>query len=252
MNHAFLSGLLLLALAGSVGAESQRAHFESPENQVVLLELFTSEGCSSCPPAERWLGSLTEQPGLWTEFVPLAFHVDYWDYIGWRDRFASSDYSQRQRRYAREGGLRSVYTPGVLQDGQEWRGWYRNPKPDKTSARSGKLSLHLDGREIQAAYRNFSGQESQLDVHVALLGMGLETRVKAGENDGRVLNHEFVVLGLTSAPLTAIGARHAAELSLPEWSQEAPRYALAAWVSVAGEQAPLQALGGYLDFAPPR
>src|SRR5689334_8314649 len=75
-------------------------HFTSGETQVALLELFTSEGCSSCPPAERWLGALRDAPGLWRDFVPIAFHVNYWDRLGWPDRFASREATQRQHAYA--------------------------------------------------------------------------------------------------------------------------------------------------------
>lgn len=251
MKPLLLAGLLLLSFMSSAFADGGRARFMSPDSPVALVELFTSEGCSSCPPAERWLGELTAQPGLWTEFVPLAFHVDYWDYIGWRDRFAASAYSQRQRQYAREGGLRTVYTPGVLLNGQQWRAWHRSPRPEKTpSSSGGQLSLELDNRRVRIAYRAPDGAGSRLDVHLALLGMGLETKVKAGENDGRVLRHEFVVLSMTSRALKSSGQRHATEFSLPDASQLAPRYALAAWVSEAGQQAPLQAVGGYLEFAP--
>lgn len=253
MKTALLAGLLLLTLTSPAVADTSLARFTSPDLPVDLVELFTSEGCSSCPPAERWLGDLTKQPGLWTEFIPLAFHVDYWDYIGWRDRFASSAHSQRQRRYAREGGLQTVYTPGVLLNGQEWRAWYRSPRPEnarRNSSSGGQLSLELDDGSVRIAYLAPASAGGKLDVHVALLGMGLKTNVQAGENDGRVLRHEFVVLGMTSAALDASGQRHAAQLPLPGGIQEAPRYALAAWVSEAGQQAPLQAVGGYLDFSP--
>jgi hypothetical protein len=79
----------------------------------------------SCPPADEWLGRQKEATELWQRLIPLAFHVDYWDYLGWWDRFASAEFSQRQRDYRHSGGLGSVYTPGVVVNGQEWRGWYR-------------------------------------------------------------------------------------------------------------------------------
>jgi hypothetical protein len=71
------------------------------------------------------LGRQKEATELWQRLIPLAFHVDYWDYLGWWDRFASAEFSQRQRDYRHSGGLGSVYTPGVVVNGQEWRGWYR-------------------------------------------------------------------------------------------------------------------------------
>ena len=95
----------------------------SSNTQVSLLELYTSEGCSSCPLADRWVSSLKDDPKLWKEFIPLSFHVDYWDYIGWKDRFASPAYSRRQKQYAQQGAVSTVYTPGFLNNGQEWRPW---------------------------------------------------------------------------------------------------------------------------------
>ena len=104
--------------AGCLGASLS---IESPPTQVDLIELYTSEGCSSCPPADRWVSSLQDEPGLWRDFIPLAFHVDYWDYIGWVDRFASPAFTARQYRYAAQQSMRTVYTPGFFNNGKEWR-----------------------------------------------------------------------------------------------------------------------------------
>jgi hypothetical protein len=102
-----LTSLLLLACAP---AQAEPGHME-PGRTVV--ELFTSEGCSSCPPAEAMLGKLAQRPDV----IALAFHVDYWDYIGWRDRFELSEATPRQREYARALHLPSVYTPQLVIDG---------------------------------------------------------------------------------------------------------------------------------------
>src|SRR6266436_651609 len=79
---------------------AQELRFQSNAKQTALIELYTSEGCSSCPPAEAWLSQLKADPRLWKDFVPLAFHVDYWDYLGWRDPFASKEWTARQYRYS--------------------------------------------------------------------------------------------------------------------------------------------------------
>src|SRR6266704_4673726 len=86
----------------AVNAQNTSLTFQSSGEQVALLELYTSEGCSSCPPAETWLSRLKESPGLWKDFVPVAFHVDYWDYLGWRDPWSSKTFIYRQHAYARE------------------------------------------------------------------------------------------------------------------------------------------------------
>ena len=102
----------LISSAIMIWALSQTAYgqtFKSSDKQVSLIELYTSEGCSSCPPADHWLNGLTDQQGLWTDFIPIAFHVDYWDYIGWQDPYAYSRYTQRQYRYQENNNIRSVY-----------------------------------------------------------------------------------------------------------------------------------------------
>ena len=85
-RFAFVLAASAISIITSLAAETR---FESGPQQISLVELYTSEGCSSCPPAEAWLSRLKEEPGLWKNFVPIAFHVDYWDRLGWRDRFSS-------------------------------------------------------------------------------------------------------------------------------------------------------------------
>ena len=242
-----LATIASMGLIGTVMAEPTW-QFTSGDQQTTLIELYTSEGCSSCPPADRWLSELTSDEKLFRDFVPVAFHVDYWDYIGWRDRFADGNHSQRQRRYALEGGTRSVYTPGLFQDGKEWRGWWRGEEPAGRHASVGQLRLEVDGDLVRVSYNDTgTAPRAELAVHVALLGMALESRVTAGENEGRTLHHDFVVLGLRSTPLNAAGRRFGAELPLPVTDTDAPRLAIAAWVSTLDRQAPLQSVGGYLD-----
>ena len=220
---------------------------ESPAAQVGLLELYTSEGCSSCPPADRWISKLKDNERLWQEFIPLAFHVDYWDYIGWKDRFASRAYSQRQRRYEAEGSLRTVYTPGFVYNGQEWRNWFglRSTKFPR-GGEAGVLRAVLGGDEIRIAFAPSADERQELRVTVALLGVGLQTQVRAGENRGRTLLHDFVVLGMSEKKLQQAESLYTTVLTLPESNIDAQRYALAVWVSGLERQAPLQATGGWL------
>src|SRR5262249_16851954 len=88
----------------------------------VLVELYTSEGCSSCPPADKWLTSLAK-PEMKGRVVPVAFHINYWDYIGWKDAYADARYTARQEDFAKATGAHSVYTPQVVLGGRDWRGW---------------------------------------------------------------------------------------------------------------------------------
>ena len=224
--------------------------FRSGESQVQLVELFTSEGCSSCPPADRWMSRLKSDEGLWKSFVPVAFHVDYWDYIGWPDRFAEREYSQRQRRYAAEFSESTVYTPGLRLAGQEWRGWRRATGASlRTSGRPtmGNLELKVAGESFKASYQPVSSSDQgPYQLSLALLGLDLSTDVKRGENRGETLQHDFVVLGITTISALTDSQEIRWQGSLPEASASAPKYALAAWVSQAASQVPIQALGGEL------
>lgn len=237
INRQNVSLLLLGSLSFSIFAQE----FESPEEQVQLIELYTSEGCSSCPPADRWLSSLKNSDSLWSRFVPLAFHVDYWDYIGWKDPYASREHSQRQRRYAREFGESTVYTPGVRKAGEEWRNWRSRPNLDELSGQKvGKLAINVerDGR-FKASFSS----DKPMQLNIALLGLDLSNEVSRGENRGRTLEHDFVVLGVSSYSTADVGQWQG---ELPQPSTPAKRYAVAAWVTQGGSLAPVQATGGYL------
>ena len=219
----------------------------SQHTQTNLIELYTSEGCSSCPPADRWLSSLKDSTGLWKEFVPLAFHVDYWDYIGWKDRFASPVHGARQRQYAAHRGISSVYTPGVLQNGKEWRDWYRYRQPQKSPGKNvGQLELDLDQQKLQGKFRPVQELGENLDLHIALLGFDLITEVSAGENENHKLQHDFVVLGYKVERFQRQQNIYQIKTELPLIKVNSDAQAIAAWVSRRNHPNPLQAVGGWL------
>lgn len=225
--------------------------FESRAAQVRLIELFTSEGCSSCPPAEAWLSRLTSDDQLWDTVVPVAFHVDYWNDLGWKDPFSSAAYSRRQRRYAAAWQNGRVYTPGFVLNGEEWRGWFEGRRSlPEASEDAGvlRVALNDDGKANArfAAQRNLP---ETLTLNVAVLGSGIAVDVEAGENRGRELAHDFVVLGHQTASLQQQDGAYTGTVALPSADKDAERYALAAWVSRPGTQAPLQATGGWLSQA---
>ena len=237
---------LLVALPGAAGAET--LELESPGPRVSLLELYTSEGCSSCPPADRWVSQLEDDPRLWRQVVPVAFHVDYWDYIGWKDRFASATFGARQREYARRRYVSTVYTPGFVLAGKEWRSWFMSPVlrlDDGVDA--GRMSLKVDGDEAVLAFTPSDSLPGDLEVHVAILGFDLRTAVKAGENGGRTLEHDFVVLAYARFPTSRENSMHTARFPLPQATMSSERKAVAAWVSAEDDIRPIQAVGGWLD-----
>ncbi len=227
-------------MAWSVQAET----FTTGDRQNTLIELYTSEGCSSCPPAEKYLNSLVKDPLLWKTTIPIALHVDYWDYLGWKDRFASPIHTQRQRQYARVNLQNTIYTPGFFVNGEPWRRGFFNSKPELSQAQPGKLLLTLNKNQINAEFLPKQVDASQqFSLTVAVVGMGLKTSIKAGENTGHSSSHEFVNLKYISK--NSSNAKWS--FTLPKYDQmDATRLALVAWVSKKGDPRPIQSVGGYI------
>jgi hypothetical protein len=191
---------LVSFLAPLTQATAQTCSKQSPTHKVALLELYTSEGCSSCPPADRTVSALQKAASA-DLVVPLSLHVDYWDYIGWTDRFAKPDFTQRQRLLADAVGNRLVYTPEMFVGGRELRNWSDalaanigdiNRKPPEASigiklgsVGAGKLPVEINTKA-----------SSDARLFIALYENGLSSNVKAGENNGVVLKHDYVVRDL--------------------------------------------------------
>jgi hypothetical protein len=184
-----------------VAAIAAECSAKSGAQTVPLLELYTSEGCSSCPPADKWLSGIESSDKL----VPLAFHVDYWDYIGWKDRYAKADFSERQRQAALTARSDTVYTPQVIFNGSDFRGWHNGSSLTQSIAAAQKqparasLSLNLtplvSGEiRVQASAQSVQvADRKNADVFIAVYENNLKSVVNAGENSGRVLNHDYVV-----------------------------------------------------------
>jgi len=237
-----LTGLMILAVLQMNQAQAD-VHFQSSSQQTQLLELFTSQGCSSCPPAEHWLEQFTKSPKLWSQMIPIALHVDYWDDLGWKDPFANITNSQRQRAYQQAGRVGGVYTPGFVVNGQEWRGWFDQQSLPNLSGNTGILQATAKNKQLIVEY---SGQNEPLVLHAALLGFGLKTNVSHGENRQRVLAEDFVSLAQTSSQ----SINNHWQLKIPTTTMTAERYGLAMWVERPTQIAPIQATGGW--FTPER
>jgi hypothetical protein len=175
---------------------------ESGPGTAALVELYTSEGCSSCPPAERWLGTLAKRyPG--TAVVPLALHVDYWDYIGWKDPYAKREFSLRQRKLSQLQRMALVYTPQVVLQGRDFRGWGSrafdeaveriNSQPAKARLKLSVLGSDAKGLEVEASAELLK-PAGDAALYLAAYQSRLESRVTVGENRGRILTHDHVVL----------------------------------------------------------
>ncbi|HSC46602.1 MAG TPA: DUF1223 domain-containing protein [Gammaproteobacteria bacterium] len=216
----------------------------SGPERVSLLELYTSEGCSSCPPAEAWLSGLLDDSRLWKQLVPVAFHVDYWDDQGWRDPFDSPEYTDRQKRL---GGA-VIYTPEFMVDGREWDNWFNHwPLSLPAPTKAGVLSLTADGRRITAHFIPSAPVGGGLDIQVVLLAFGVDVPVGAGENQGATLRHDFLVVSDVKGNLRLNKDSYDAYLTLPPAvTAKAVRYALAGWVSASDDAAPIQTVGAWL------
>ncbi len=214
--------------------------FSSQQQATTVVELYTSEGCSSCPPADRWLSDLKQNKQIFDTLLPMAFHVDYWDQLGWPDRLAKSDYSERQRNLVRQGHLSQVYTPGIVINSQEWRDWFQGKRqPPTNAARPGTLQASLDGNKLVV---NFE-QQKVLVLNMAWLGMGLKTQVEAGENRGRTLEHDFVVLGTWQQT-----GQQDWQVTLPEVPDKGQqRTVLAVWLTEPDSLQIIQATAAYID-----
>jgi hypothetical protein len=239
-------GLFLVAAIPVCLFGSDKDSFESPDTRVALIELYTSEGCSSCPPAEAWLGTLKGKAGLWSEFVPISFHVDYWNYLGWTDRFSSPKFTQRQRDYSVGWNQGTIYTPEFVLNGEEWRP--AGALPSASKQKPGKLRLRVgNGDQLEVSFIPNGEWKEPFVVEIAPLAGTVNTNVKRGENAGRQLQHSFIALALISATLEPSGnGEYAARLSLPDSTAE-PIASIAAWVRPANSLVPIQAAGGWLS-----
>jgi hypothetical protein len=229
-TSAWLSCLALIQFCGAAAwaAEPVACHVNSPPHRVALVELYTSEGCSSCPPADDWLRKQPVQgDGAEQNAVALAFHVDYWNSIGWTDRFSDHRYTERQNLLAALVHSRLIYTPEVFVNGHESRNWSGAAWPQLgrlSAAQPAEANLTLNQQldasghyRIEGALDHVSGEHGPIALFIALYQNNLTSMVKAGENSGATLHHVFAVRAL-SEPAEAHDGRARAELdgTLPE------------------------------------
>ncbi len=193
----------------------QKVEHESSEppaadRQPVLVELFTSEGCSSCPPADRNLVFLEkQQPVTQAEIITLAFHVDYWDRLGWKDRFSSPLYSRRQQIYTEALNLDSNYTPQMVVDGRAEFVGSDSGKASKeiskaTEAAKASIEVNVEENHLKVKITN-APRHGEATVYAAVAEDGISTRVERGENSGKTLEHISVVRELKTVGVLAAG-----------------------------------------------
>ncbi len=185
----FANALALLAAALTApAAGAQGCSARSATMAAAVVELYTSEGCNSCPPADRWLSRLTAGASV----VALAFHVDSWDRLGWKDRFASPAHTQRQAEQQRVSGARFSYTPQVILNGVDRPDWPRAPIVQGGIALV-EAQLTRNGNRVTATVKPTASAPARLAAYWAVTEQGHVSAVKAGENQGVTLTHDHVV-----------------------------------------------------------
>ena len=215
-----LSAVALTLVSLQAFAASEPCETHSAATRVAVLELYTSEGCNSCPPADRWVSALPAKGFTPDRVIPLAFHVDYWDQLGWPDRMAKAQFSGRQRMQADRNRASVVYTPQLLLNGVDYRSSFSDlrfgERVNELNRLPAAADLFLRQRPIA------SGVEVELDMrltqragarfsptYVAITENRLQSAIKAGENRGKLLQHDFVVRELAGPlPMDEAGSLH--------------------------------------------
>ncbi|MBK23370.1 MAG: DUF1223 domain-containing protein [Halobacteriovorax sp.] len=220
-----------------MAAECKKEILKSSKYRTHLIELYTSEGCSSCPPAEKWIASLRNNPNLGKNFFPLAFHVEYWDYIGWKDRFAKKQFSDRQRKYASLWNSKSIYTPGFVKNGKEWRSFPIRKIPSPSTEVVGALKATPTGKR---SYKiSFEGEAKNLNLNYSLLANGITSKVTRGENRGRNLKQFFAVLSHNKRTF-----KNGMTVEIPISQITSKEQMVAFWLDSPKTMEPLQVVGG--------
>jgi hypothetical protein len=252
MRPLATAATLAALLVAAIPAQALQCKAASGPDTQALLELYTSEGCSSCPPAERWLSNFGRDRKD-SRVVPIEFHVDYWNGDGWKDPFSDARYTRRQESLQKATGARFVYTPQIVVGGRDIPDWRTALSIPVTILRihsqQAKAALAIDATVADdAAIRGAVDAKlaagtpaKNLSLVVVALQNGLASRVTAGENRGERLTHDFVARDMASLPLTQAAGRLDFEFK-PRADWMARNMSLAAFVQDARSGEVLQAL----------
>ena len=246
--------LFLAAMMVPLGATAAPCTAQSGPQTTALVELYTSEGCDSCPPADRWLSSLGSRGYAPERVVPLSLHVDYWDYIGWKDPYAQQRFSGRQRKLTQQQRLAFVYTPQVMLQGLDFRGWQGEGFDEALARINGRPARAAIRLAIDGVAKGELGVQAQAEVldksqlkdaalYIAAYENKLLSQVTAGENRGRTLAHDYVVLEWLGPFDFEADGRHAEKRAIPLLPKAVPDHSgVAAFIQNRKTLEVLQAL----------
>jgi len=248
---------VVFLLAGILaGALDARVIAQSGPTRTALIEAYTSEGCSSCVAAWRWLAAVDRDRELFSAYVPVDFHVEYWDYLGWKDKFADPRFTARQNAYADLWGRANIYTPGLVLNGQEWVDWKKDPLPSVIGEREVQAGTLMVSETKPGKYTvDFwpDGIFGGLTAHIVLLVSQYGSPVKAGENTGRRLEHYFMAVGYKEVPMAMLENnlfRAKTALKFPPEAAVA-KQGIAVFITDGNHPGPIQAAGAYFTAADP-
>ena len=226
LTTLFASGLA--SAAGAVCAS------HSPSHRVALVELYSSEGCNSCPPADNWL-SQWKNSGASQSIVPLALHVDYWNSLGWTDRFSQHRFTERQQTLTDLAGGHTIYTPEIFVSGRELRSWSQRDsfqsRVGQVVAEPAQANVALELKPQAKGAFNVDAQftskaantPAPLNAYIAVYQNALNSQVRAGENSGATLHHERVVWQwIGPVPLVAGNAQIRRDIRIDDADANAP------------------------------
>jgi hypothetical protein len=218
MKHLPTRPLLALLVCGTAtqiawAASPQACQTASGPKPMAVVELYTSQGCSSCPPADRWLSGLKGQD----EVLALAFHVNYWNYLGWRDPYATAETTDRQHRIRAATNGKYVYTPQVVVNGSDYRSWNGQSAKDLprlAAAQAPAVTLRQQGQQLSATVAASSAYP-QLAAYWAVLQDGFTDQVTKGENAGERLRSDHVVSVYQPVAAWSASQAHTLEFTAP-------------------------------------
>ena len=250
-----LLALLLLPITSTTYA--QLLTFQSGERRNLLIELYTSQGCSSCQPAEQLLSNLLASDKLWKSYFPLALHVDYWNYLGWTDTYANPLTGERQQQHLKLNNISNIYTPEFVINAKEWRGFFRADRlPPVPTEVSGQLVLQFDTetKDAKMQLHNLAKTRPAL-CHFGLLTFDENVEIMAGENSGLTIAQDFVLLSLDSVDAEFNNNNYQCRVKVSALEQinnlgiDGRKYAIIGWMEniIA---APIQVTGGWLPAVP--